>query len=131
MAKVIKDLDEVVGKDKIEEITDTAIRVERLMEEGYARLEMSLPALISVVKEINEPRMPSLKNKMRAKKTEIKMWSAEYLGGNIKNYGLDGSATRVVKTFTPEKKAHGELLQGEVHEQVDQLVFKLRSSGVV
>jgi electron transfer flavoprotein beta subunit len=116
---------------KVEEITTDIIRVERLMEEGYARLEMSLPALITVVKEINEPRMPSLKNKMRAKKAEIKIWSAEDLGGQKENYGLDGSPTRVVEIFTPEQKAQGEIFQGELSEQIDHLVSRLRGSGVV
>ncbi|MFH0926898.1 MAG: electron transfer flavoprotein subunit beta/FixA family protein [bacterium] len=107
---------------KVEEITETNIRLERLMEEGYARLEMSLPALITVVKEINEPRMPSLKNKMRAKKAEIKVWSAKDLAGEMGSYGLNASPTRVVKIFTPERKTKGEMLTGEVCEQVEQLV---------
>ena len=55
---------------KVEEITEQVIRVERLMEDGYEVVEMPLPGLITVVKEINVPRLDSLKGKMRAKKTE-------------------------------------------------------------
>src|SRR3989338_1484250 len=48
------------------------IRAERMTEEGYDIIESPLPCLITVVKEINEPRLPSLKGKMRAKKIDRK-----------------------------------------------------------
>ncbi len=48
--------------------------VERLLEEGYEIIELKLPALITVVKEINEPRLPSLRGKMSARKAEIPVW---------------------------------------------------------
>ena len=51
---------------KIEEISDTVIRAQRLMEDGYDKIEMELPAAITVVKDINTPRLPSLRGKRNA-----------------------------------------------------------------
>ena len=64
---------------KIEEVTDSSLKVQRLMDDGYDVVESSLPVLLTVVKELNEPRLPSLKGKMAAKKAEIKRWLLRYL----------------------------------------------------
>ena len=65
---------------KIEALENGLIRVQRLMDDGYDRLELALPALLTVVKEINEPRVPSLKGKMRAKSLKIPHYGAAELG---------------------------------------------------
>ncbi|MBU1912733.1 MAG: electron transfer flavoprotein subunit beta/FixA family protein, partial [Candidatus Omnitrophica bacterium] len=64
------DIPQITFVKKIEDIKDSLIRAERMTEEGYDIVESPLPCLITVVKEINEPRLPSLKGKMRAKKIE-------------------------------------------------------------
>jgi len=112
---------------KIEEIKHDRIKVERLMEDGYDILEMSLPALITVVKEINTPRMESLKNKMRAKKAVITTWSAADIGANPDYCGLKGSPTTVVRTFVPKREGKHEIIQGATTaEKVVRLVEKIR-----
>jgi electron transfer flavoprotein beta subunit len=55
---------------KIEDVTKDSIRVQRLMDEGYDIVESTLPVLLTVVKELNEPRLPSLKGKIAAKKAD-------------------------------------------------------------
>jgi electron transfer flavoprotein beta subunit len=49
---------------RVDDITEKTIKVQRLMDEGYDVVESSLPVLLTVVKELNEPRLPSLKGKM-------------------------------------------------------------------
>jgi len=56
---------------RVEEIRDGYIRVQRMVEEGYETIEMALPAVITVVKEINVPRLPSLRGSMKAKTAQI------------------------------------------------------------
>ena len=56
---------------KIEQVEGKKMVAERLMDEGYDVVETSLPALITVVKEINQPRLPSLKGKMKAKSLKV------------------------------------------------------------
>ena len=105
---------------KVEEVTDSSIRVERLMEDGYDVVEMPLPGLITVVKEINTPRMASLKGKMRAKKAQITTIEASALPVDDERLGLNGSPTQVLRSFVPERKTGGEKVSGEVPEMVEK-----------
>ena len=106
---------------KVEHIDEEKAVVERMTEEGYQIIESPLPMLMTVVKEINEPRLPSLKGKMKAKKAEIITWNADDIQASINDIGLDGSPTRVVEIFTPPAKAGGEMIEGETDEIVSKL----------
>lgn len=120
------DIPQVTYVKKIEELTESNAVVERMTEEGYDIVETPLPALFSVVKEINEPRLPSLKGKMKAKKAEIKLWTAEDLECEEDCIGLDGSPTRVVKVFTPPPRGKGTILEGEPEEIAERLSAELK-----
>jgi electron transfer flavoprotein beta subunit len=111
---------------KVEDIKDNKARVESMTEEGYDIIETPLPALFTVVKEINTPRLPSLKGMMRAKKAEIITWGKNDLDVEYDKIGLKGSPTQVVKIFTPSKRAGGQILQGETSEVVEKLVNAIR-----
>lgn len=102
------------------------MQVERLMDDGYDELAIPLPGLLTVVKEINEPRVPSLKGKMKAKKLVIQALSAEDIGAEPQSIGLPGSTTQVVKVFAPQFKGERAMLEGTVDEQIDQLVEKIK-----
>jgi len=102
------------------------IVVERLLEEGYELVELQFPALITVVKEINEPRLPSLRGKMKARKAEIATWSNNDLNIPEAEIGLNGSPTQVVKIFTPPQKEGGKIFEGELHEIVEQLAQEIK-----
>lgn len=111
---------------KIEEVTDKSIRVQRLMDEGYDVVESSLPVLLTVVKELNEPRMPSLKGKMAAKKAEIKVMGFADIEADENNLGLKGSPTQVRNIFAPEMKAERKIIEGSPDEKVDKLICELK-----
>lgn len=117
--------------NKIEEITAGKMRVQRILEEGHEIVETALPAVISVVKGINVPRLPSLRGIMRAKTAVIPILTAQHLAAAPDMIGLPGSATKVVRIFSPEKVCRGEKLTGELESQVDYLINKLRESGVI
>ncbi|UCD14794.1 MAG: electron transfer flavoprotein subunit beta/FixA family protein [Candidatus Omnitrophota bacterium] len=102
------------------------IVVERLLEEGYELLELQLPALITVVKEINEPRLPSLRGKMRARTAKIPVWTNSDLGIDEDQIGLGGSPTQVVKIFTPPQKGGGQIFKGDPEEVVSRLVEEIK-----
>ena len=112
---------------KIEKIDEKSARVERMTEEGFEIIETPVPCLFTVVKEINEPRLPSLKGKMRSKKAEIRKMTAEDLSCDFDKIGLDGSPTRVVKIFTPPARKGGEILKGDTQEIVERLAKELKS----
>lgn len=110
---------------KIEEIREGYIRCQRLTEDGYEVIEMSLPAVITVVKEINEPRLPSIKSMMRAKKAVINVWTADDVNADKELCGLKGSPTQVVKTFVPVHDIKSEMIEGNPDEQAEKLASKL------
>jgi len=120
------DVPQVTYVKKIEEIKDKLARVERMTEEGFEIIEVPLPALITVVKEINTPRLPSLKGMMRAKQAKIIHWKASDIEADSNCVGLAGSPTQVVKIFTPLPRVGGQMLKGETQEIVEQLVEALR-----
>ena len=116
---------------KIESIEkDGTIIVERLLEEGYVRLKAHMPVVLTVVKEINEPRLPSLKGKLAARKAEIPTVQHKEMDVDMDRLGFNGSPTQVIKVFTPPKPAGGKILQGEVPEVVSALLAELRSAGL-
>ena len=125
------DIPQIMYVKKIEKIGDGIIRAQRMIEEGYEVIEGDLPVLISVVKEINEPRLPSLKGKMRAKKAEIVAWTAADIEADEQLIGLNGSPTQVVKIFSPPAREGGEIFQGEPAEMVEQLAQALERQKII
>ena len=85
------DIPQVTYVKKIEEVKDKTIKVERMTEEGYEIIESSLPLLITVVKEINTPRLPSLRGLMRSKQAKITVLGVKDLDVDSANLGLCGS----------------------------------------
>jgi len=120
------DIPQVTYVKKIEKIDVGTATVERMTEEGYDIVETPLPALFTVVKEINEPRLPSLKGKMKAKKAEIPVWTAKDLSCEEDKIGLDGSPTRVIKVFSPPPREGGRVLDGEPSEIAKELSSLLK-----
>jgi electron transfer flavoprotein beta subunit len=118
---------------KVEDIKEGGpIRVRRMMEDGYDVLELPLPCLISVVKEINEPRLASLKGKLSAKKAEIPKWNAEAIGADKSKIGLGGSPTIVAKSFNPPPRKGGVKVDGATaEEKAKNLVSKLRELKLI
>jgi electron transfer flavoprotein beta subunit len=120
------DLPQVTYVKKIEEVKDGKMRVERLMEEGYEVIEVPLPCLLTVVKELCEPRIPSLKGMMKAKSAKITQWGQKDLDLDPQAIGLCGSPTQVVKIFTPPQREGGQILTGEPAEIAAQLVSLIK-----
>jgi len=120
------EIPQVTYVKKIESFADGMARVERMTEEGFEVLETPLPCLLTVVKEINEPRLPSLKGKMRAKSAKLQMFTAQNLDCEEGRLGLKGSPTQVIKIFSPERRKGGEVLHGDPEELTDKLVDFLK-----
>ncbi len=117
---------------KIESVeTDGTLILQRMLEEGYVRIKVKAPVVITVVKEINEPRLPSLRGKMNAKKKSINVWTAADMEVEPKRLGLTGSPTQVVKIFTPPKPAGGIIFEGSVTENVKDLIAELKTAGIM
>ncbi|HVP18730.1 MAG TPA: electron transfer flavoprotein subunit beta/FixA family protein [Spirochaetia bacterium] len=115
---------------KIEEITDSRIIVERLLEDGYARLATRLPVVLTVVKEINIPRLPSLKGKLAAKKAQVPVLKAGDIDAEVERLGLNGSPTQVMRIFTPTRPSGGKKFTGDAAATVGALLSELTAAGI-
>ncbi len=109
---------------KIREIAKGRAVVECLMETGKEVLEVQLPAVLTVVKEINEPRLPSLKGKMRAKKAAITVWDEKNIEADPEKIGLKGSPTAVNRTFSPPRRGGGEMIQAESASEAAKIIVQ-------
>ena len=108
---------------KIEKVEKDKMICQRLMEDGYDRVQMPLPAVITVVKEINEPRLPSLRGKRNARNAQLTVWGLDDLGLDENAVGLNGSPTQVVRIFSPKHEKHGEKHEVEP-EQAAEILYK-------
>jgi electron transfer flavoprotein beta subunit len=121
---------------KIKEIDPAKkiIIVERLLEEGHEIVEASLPALLAVVKDINQPRAPSIANIRRAAKLKIRLMTADDLiGVDMTRLGLNGSPTKVIKMFNPPKREGMlDMIQADTVEQAaTQLADKIMAEKIL
>ncbi|MBN1384103.1 MAG: electron transfer flavoprotein subunit beta/FixA family protein [Elusimicrobia bacterium] len=126
------DIPHIAYVKKIENIENIEkITVERMMEDGYDLIESPLPCLLTVVKEINTPRMPSLRGMMFSKKAEIKHINAKFIEADKTKIGIAGSPTNVMKVFCPPPRSGGERISGEPPEQAVKVVAKLKETKII
>ncbi len=121
------DIPHIAYVKKIEIIGDDFITVFRLMDDGYDVVESSLPVLLTVVKELNIPRLPSLRGKMAAKKAIINKMTFGDLSADENNVGIKGSPTKVKNIFAPHAKCSPKMLHGSLEEKVESLIEELRT----
>jgi electron transfer flavoprotein beta subunit len=102
----------------------------RLMEDHYETLKSPLPAVITVIKEINEPRLASLKGLLKSKKANIPLWTKNDLGGEDKSYGQDGSPTKVADIWAHEIKKEVKIIQHDEPEQsAEEILNQIKDWG--
>lgn len=116
---------------KIEEIAGGKVRLERTFEDGYEVIEAPLPLVITVTKEINEPRLPSLRGVMAAKKAKVTVWKNDDLLLPKHRLGLEGSPTWVMKIFTPPPRGQSEKFEGDPVQAAAQVAEKLRLQRII
>ena len=124
-------LPHVTDVAEIEQISARRAVVRKLTDDGYVRLEVPLPALLSVTKEINVPRLPSIAGVLRSWEAEVQICSALQLGVDPEQVGLAGSETRVVRTMRPDHRVKSEVLTGSVPEQAEALLDRLRAQKLL
>ena len=110
---------------KVREINEENITVERMTEDGADVIKMPLPSVISVVKEINTPRIPPLKGRLAARKAKFTRWTASDIGCDESKLGLEGSPTSVVKCFVPKSRKAGITVEGENEKEKAQKLVKI------
>jgi len=95
------------------EVQGSSVAVHRETEQGYVSYECPLPAVLSVIKGINEPRYPSMKGIMGAKKKPLDVKDAYALGLDTAQVGLSGSKTKVLSARIPEPRKAGVKIEDD------------------
>ncbi|MFC2001682.1 electron transfer flavoprotein subunit beta/FixA family protein, partial [Chloroflexota bacterium] len=99
------------------DITDGTAKVERLTADGYEIIDISLPAVVTVSNEIGEPRYPTIKGIMAAKKVEPIVWQPADIGVEPSQIGAAGQRTKMLKLFQPVREGKCEIVEGENPEE--------------
>ncbi|HPQ47790.1 MAG TPA: electron transfer flavoprotein subunit beta/FixA family protein [Clostridia bacterium] len=116
----------------VQDITEESIIAKRMHEDGYDICEMKLPAVITVVKGINTPRVPTLKGRLMSEEVEIPTWSAADIGADPEKIGLMASPTRVVKTNPPPPRESSTIkITGSSEKCAKELVRELRLRSIL
>lgn len=122
----------VTNATQIIEVKDKSIVVEVDMPNTLEVCEVEYPCLITVEKDIFQPRLPSFKLRLETKNRKIPMYSlADFEDKNENNYGLNGSPTQVLRIFPPTSNNEKEVLRGSAEEVTDILVGKLKELKLV
>ena len=135
-AQVGPELAEELGIPQITYVKDfqlegDKIRVQRAFRlEQVVEIETKLPALISVLDDVNDPKYPRMDGIVNAYGKEVIHLNQEDIGAQKKNVGLNGSMTEVWKIFVPERKGEHLILEGTIDEQVEQLCDNLKEDKI-
>lgn len=113
------------------EIVEGKLRARRVLDDFFEVIEVELPAVVTVVKQINEPRYPSMKNVLRAKRATITTRSATDLNADVSQTGFEGSPTTVIKVWPPERRSGGKKLEGAADEIVEELASIIKGMSAV
>lgn len=99
-------------------------------DDGYEIIQCKLPVLITVLKILNEPRYPSIRGILAAKKKEIKVVKADDLKAKLSFLGADGSPTQVVNIFTPQPHQKGRLIKLEPKDAAKEIINFLQREKI-
>lgn len=110
------------------EVADSKIKATRNMEESFEVVEAQLPALITVTSEINQPRIPSLMQILKAAKKPMQEWKSADIG--VAADKLAERQTQVVSNLAPLLQRKNVLFEGPLDQNVDNLVNSLIKEGV-
>lgn len=117
----------VANVKSILSVNDSELSCEMDLPEALQEVDIKFPCLITVDKDIFQPRLPSYRKKLATKGREINIISLkDFSDKDEKKYGLNGSPTQVERIFPPESKSHHEMIQGTSDEITTKMVSKLK-----
>lgn len=118
---------------RIVNVSGNSITVVSETEDASYVLETGFPVLVSVTRDVNKPRLPTLKSKMKAMKSEVKIWHAEDLSGFLDpdKAGYAGSPTWVHKVVVQREKTRQVRIYRQVEDGIQELIRLLESKGLI
>jgi len=122
-----------VGKIESVDAAKGRIRVRRVLEGAEESLEAPLPVVLTVLKEIGEPRYASLPLLIRGLRTPVPIWGVKNVEVGADEVGLAGSPTQVRRIFAPPQRTGGDIISvdGDADRVANELLDRLLAAGVV
>lgn len=122
MGQVGSGIAEILGLPSITlarkiEVSNGKARVERVTNDGYEVIELALPALITVSNEIGEPRYPTIRGIMAAKKKEPTIWKPADIGLEPSQVGAADRRSQLVRLFQSVHDSKCEMIEGDTPEE--------------
>lgn len=117
---------------EIKKTAENKITVKRTVEDGYEYQKIPFPCLVTVLGDINQPSMPTLNGKKKARRSEVERITAEETTINPAHLGLKGSPTRVAKISTPQLMRESKKYSGsKIDEGIEELIKKLKEMAII
>lgn len=113
------------------ELKGDKVICKRALEDGWQVIETKTPCLLTAIKELNDPRYPSVGGIFDAYEKEVRVWTTAEVPIDTEKAGLQGSPTNVFKTFSPEPKGAGMMLEGADKATAADLVARLRDKHIL
>ena len=114
------------------DVSDGTAKIERVTADGFEIIEVSLPAVLTLSNEIGEPRYPTIKGIMAAKKKEPIIWKPADIGVEPAQIGAAGQRAKMLKLFQPVREGKCEIIEGDTLEDAAvNLALKLREAKVL
>lgn len=128
------DVPHIAYVDEVSDVTRDKIVVRSKMGRDSYLIALKFPGLVTVTKDVNVPRLPTLRDKLKARKAKIETWGADDLTdvSHVDRLGLAGSPTRVIKVYTPSaERRKGMTVRGDPEEVAKKLTAILKGLGVL
>jgi electron transfer flavoprotein beta subunit len=122
-----------VGKIESVDLENRKLRARRILEGAEEVVEIPLPALLTVLKEIGAPRYASLPALMKGLRTQIPVWGIKDIDLDAGRVGLAGSPTQVRRIFAPPQRQGGDIISvgGDADTVANAILDRLIAAGVV
>jgi len=120
--------------EEIKEVSREGMLVKSKLGKNYYIIALSFPGLITVTKDVNTPRLPTLKDKIRSRKAKIPIWNADFLSdvAEIDRFGISGSPTTVAKVYVPHaERRKSWIFRGDPEDAVKRIVSILQELNIV
>ena len=122
---------QVTYVERIISCEDKKVTVRRQLEDGYEVIQAPMPCLLTVVKELNTPRYMSVKGIYEAYEKEIAVWNENDIPVRSDEIGINSSPTKVFRSFTPDPKGKGIMVEGTPKEAAAKVIGELKKKHVL
>jgi electron transfer flavoprotein beta subunit len=125
------DIPQVSSVKEISFVDEKTLEVKRALEHGHMKVRLKLPALVSVTRDINRPRLPTVQSIMEVAQKELIIWNAKDIQAPLENIGLKGSSIYAAGVYEHKAGRRPEIMQGSTEEKVRRAVARLKELGAI